>query len=273
MKHFLPLLIIICALALGGCHSRKTAVATPSARPPLELPKQMPVTGSTADSNDAELVERLIIGAEKWIGTPYRYGGTDRKGADCSGFVQRLFADIAAVSLPRNSRKQAEYCRPVARHLLQPGDLVFFNGSRIGGDIGHVGLYVGQDRMVHASSSRGVVVSAITDRYYAARYCGGGRVAAITYAARGTRPDGASPELPRVPDEILIAAIPAPEAKEAQPEAPQQEEARAEAPQAIDLQPAPEVRVELSPISAIVDSAFAAARAARPDTVLSSWLD
>lgn len=266
MKISWLLIIIACALALGGCHSRKAVVATsvsvPGRRPPVELPRQMPVTGTSADSNDAELVKRLISGAEKWIGTPYRYGGADRTGTDCSGFVQRLFADIAAVSLPRNSRKQAEYCRPVARELLQPGDLVFFNGSRIGGDIGHVGLYVGDSRMVHASSSRGVVVSAITDRYYAARYCGGGRVAAITYAARGTRPSGVAPELPRVSAEILVAV---------------EGEQKAEIPQTQEVltaeEPQPEAIVVQSPISALVDSAFAAARAAQADSVMPSWFD
>lgn len=103
MKKFRAVAIfIVCALALGGCHSRKQAV-----RPGVERPKLPAVTGSTADSNDAAVVARLIDGAYGWIGTPYRYGGTERSGADCSGFLQRLFADVAAVSLPRNSRKQA----------------------------------------------------------------------------------------------------------------------------------------------------------------------
>lgn len=260
MKKFRAVAIfIVCALALGGCHSRKQAV-----RPGVERPKLPAVTGSTADSNDAAVVARLIDGAYGWIGTPYRYGGTERSGADCSGFLQRLFADVAAVSLPRNSRKQAEACRPVARERLQPGDLVFFNGSRVGGDIGHVGLYVGDDRMIHASSSRGVIVTDITADYYSRRYCGGGRVAAITYAARGTRPAGVSPELPRVPEVPLQALIDATPAAEAPAEeAPAREET------------AVEVTTVASRISALVDSAFAASEraASEPDTVCASWMD
>lgn len=238
MKHPALLIILMCALALGSCHSRKAAVAS---RPAVERPKLPPVTGSTADSNDAELVARIIDGAYEWIGTPYRYGGTDRSGADCSGFLQRLFADVAAVSLPRNSRKQAEACRPVARGSLQPGDLVFFNGSRPGGDIGHVGLYIGSERMIHASSSRGVIVTDITADYYKRRYCGGGRVPAVTYAARGKRPKG---EVTPVPEVRPGSAIELPAVTEV---ATVHDDA---------------VIVVQSDISAKVDSAFAAIRAA-----------
>lgn len=225
-------ILAACALALGGCRAKRTAAPAAAVRP---MP--VPVTGTTADSNDAAMVERLIEGARGWIGTPYRYGGTDRSGADCSGFLQRLFADVAAVSLPRNSAKQAEYCRPVARERLQPGDLVFFNGSRIGGSIGHVGLYVGGGRMIHASSSRGIIESSMTDAYYTPRYCCGGRVEAITYAARGSAPKSEliAPAPPPLPDRAHI--------------------------------------LEIS-IDALVDSAFAAsARASAPDSVISSWMD
>lgn len=246
MRLTMPIVVLACALALGSCHSKKTTVVTarPGVERPVWRPTEAPVTGASQDSNDAALVARLIDGAYQWIGTPYLYGGTDRKGADCSGFLQRLFADVAAVQIPRNSRKQAEYCRPVRRERLQPGDLVFFNGSRIGSGVGHVGLYVGHDYMIHASSSRGVTVSAITDKYYTARYCGGGRVEGITYAARGTRP-GMNRELPA--QAVAVAA---------EPEAPTEvlpavEEA------ALQDETDPMIVVQ-NRISALVDSAFAA---------------
>jgi len=269
MKRSLHVVILLCLLCMGACRSHKqsTVGGAVSSRP--SRPVSPPVTGSTADSNDAMLVARLIDGAYGWIGTPYRYGGADRKGADCSGFVQRLFADIVAVSLPRNSRKQAEYCRPVSRNLLQPGDLVFFNGSRVGSGIGHVGLYVGDGRMIHASSSRGVTVSDISADYYRRRYCGGGRVAAITYAARGTRP-GSVRELP-----AAVAPQPRPQS---QPQASVQPEPVLSAPRPSDV---PEATIDenagivvQSAISALVDSAFAAAaRAERADSVCADWMD
>lgn len=250
MKLTMPIVVCACALALGSCHSKKTTVATgrPGVERPVWRPTEAPVTGSSHDSNDAALVGRLIDGAYQWIGTPYVYGGADRKGADCSGFLQRLFADVAAVQLPRNSRKQAEYCRPVKRSRLQPGDLVFFNGSRIGSGVGHVGLYVGNDYMIHASSSRGVTVSAITDKYYTERYCGGGRVEAITYAARGTRP-GMERELrPQVrPEAVPVVPV----VPEVPADVPPAEDASLQG----EIDP---VIVVQSRISALVDSAFAA---------------
>lgn len=231
---------------LAGCGSHRRATVRP---PQTERPVLPPVTGNSSDSNDAELVARLIDGAYRWIGTPYRYGGTERSGADCSGFLQRLFADIAAVSLPRNTRKQAEYCRLVPRRMLQPGDLVFFDGSRVGSGIGHVGLYIGDDRMIHASSSRGVTVSDIGQRYYRERYRRAGRVDAITYAARGKRPKGLEHAPVIAPELPVAASIPAP---------------KAEAIVAEDG-----ALVILTDISAKVDSAFAAI----PDSVLNQWMD
>ena len=250
-KYRLILLWAAAALLLTGCGSHKRATVRPPHGGVTELPAvgRVPVTGNSSDSNDAELVARIIDGAYSWIGTPYVYGGTTRKGADCSGFLQRLFADIAAVSLPRNSRKQAEYCRKVPDRMLQPGDLVFFDGSRIGSGIAHVGLYVGDGRMIHASSSRGVIVSDIGERYYRERYRRAGRVDAITYAARATRPKGLehapviAPELP-----VAVAIPVATEEATVEPDG---------------------TLVILTDISAKVDSAFAAL----PDSVFSQWMD
>lgn len=258
---------VLGVVSLQSCHSHRTvargshgssATARPSSKGTVELPSHPVVTGSGADSNDAEIVRRLIEGARSWLGTPYRYGGTDRDGVDCSGFVQRLFADVAAVSLPRNSAKQAEDCRPVARNVLQPGDLVFFNGSRVGGGIGHVGLYVGDQRMIHASTSRGVIVSDINADYYACRYCGGGRVPAITYGARGKKPKESKTPKPLQPELPAPVVIPAP--------------APDPAPVAATPAPAP-ARVVPHAISARVDSAFAVLRMAEPDSICSDWMD
>ena len=218
----------MCALAFGSCRSHKTvskatATNTPSRPEAVWRPSHPPVTPKAADSNDPAIVARLIDSAYEWLGTPYRYGGTDRSGADCSGFMQRLFADVADVALPRNSARQAESCHPIDRERLEPGDLVFFNGSRIGADIGHVGLYLGEERMIHASSSKGVTVSAITSQYYAARYCGAGRVPAIMRGKHGAAPVHHK-ETPRpqpapsreLPERVLI---PAPAEPAPQPEA------------------------------------------------------
>lgn len=115
---------------------------------------------------------RLLDEAYSWIGTPYRYGGQSRSGTDCSGFMMEVYRTSLGISLPRNSAKQSEFCRRINRGDLMPGDLVFF--GRSAGRISHVGMYVGNGRIIHASSSQGVIVSSLEEKYYVRnfRHCG-----------------------------------------------------------------------------------------------------
>ncbi len=113
--------------------------------------------------------------AMKFVGSPYRYGGNDRSGFDCSGLVCRVYLDIAHFKLPRNSAEQGEFCRRISKGKLKAGDLLFFTGKRGGsGRVSHVGIYIGKGKMVHASSSCGVIVSSIDDDYWGPRlhHCG-----------------------------------------------------------------------------------------------------
>lgn len=120
-------------------------------------------------------LERVLREADSWIGTPYLYGGNDRNGVDCSGFVLQVYLKAAEIALPRTSRQQQEYCRDLTRDQLEPGDLVFFS-LRGGETVGHVGIYIGNDQMIHASSSKGVVISSLSTNYYVQNYYGGGRI-------------------------------------------------------------------------------------------------
>jgi len=98
----------------------------------------------------------VLFRAIALVGTPYRWGGnTPETGFDCSGLVGYVYRDAAGVTLPRTSSAMSELGRrKLAIDLLQPGDLVFFEGGR---DIGHVGIYVGERRFVHAPNSGGTV--------------------------------------------------------------------------------------------------------------------
>ncbi|AJY74985.1 C40 family peptidase [Paenibacillus beijingensis] len=101
------------------------------------------------------------------IGTPYKMAGTSTRGFDCSGFTSYVFNQFK-VSLPHSSIAQARMGKKVAKDDLIAGDLVFFNTS--GRGISHVGIYVGDGKMAHASSSKGVTISSISDSYYTKRY-------------------------------------------------------------------------------------------------------
>lgn len=133
--------------------------------------------------------EKLLREAETWIGTPYVYGGNGRQGIDCSGFVLQVFRNSVGISLPRTSREQYRFCTEIDKTQLQPGDLVFFT-IRGGSTVGHVGIYIGDGNMIHASSSRGVIISSLSTNYNVVNYYGSGRVEkffAMTGSDKGSR--------------------------------------------------------------------------------------
>ncbi len=121
----------------------------------------------------------LVAEASTWIGTPYRYGGHDRRGTDCSGLVMEVYRSVTGKKLPRTTVEQNAGCKRIKRKELRAGDLVFFGSPKGGSKVSHVGMYIGDDRMIHASSSRGVMVSRIDDKYFGPRFRNAGRVPGI----------------------------------------------------------------------------------------------
>ncbi|NDL63069.1 NlpC/P60 family protein [Acerihabitans arboris] len=116
-----------------------------------------------------EVKSRLHAQLRQWHGVPYRYGGLDQGGVDCSGFVFRTFRDRFAIILPRTTEAQADIGTRISRDDLLPGDLVFFKtGSGSNGL--HVGIYDTDDLFIHASTSRGVVRSSLNNVYWRKAY-------------------------------------------------------------------------------------------------------
>lgn len=107
------------------------------------------------------------------IGTKYKTAGTTTKGFDCSGFTSYVFRKFG-IELPRTSAAQSKTGKKVDKDDLQAGDLVFFNTS--GKGVSHVGIYVGDGKFAHSSSSKGVTITKLSDSYYAKRYLGARRV-------------------------------------------------------------------------------------------------
>jgi cell wall-associated NlpC family hydrolase len=110
---------------------------------------------------------------DNWWGTPYRLGGTTQKGVDCSAFVQTLMIGVFAMQLPRTAREQKEVSSWIPMTDLKEGDLVFFNTR---GSVSHVGVYLHNNKFVHASTSGGVMISDLNETYWSRKLLGAGRV-------------------------------------------------------------------------------------------------
>lgn len=117
--------------------------------------------------------KKLVEYIHQWWAVPYRIGGSTMNGIDCSNFVRGLTNYTYGLELPRTSREQAAYCKEIQREELKEGDLVFFNTGR---GISHVGMYMANNKFVHASTSMGVVISSLDEPYWNRRYVKSGRM-------------------------------------------------------------------------------------------------
>ncbi len=115
----------------------------------------------------------LLQFIEDWYGTRYRFGGNTRQGVDCSGFTCNLSNSVFGKTLPRTAREQYDAAQKIPSNYLQEGDLVFFNTR---GGVSHVGIYLANNKFVHASTSSGVIISDLNETYYRKRFIGAGRL-------------------------------------------------------------------------------------------------
>jgi hypothetical protein len=216
------LAVIAAGLLLASCGSKRTVSVGKSSyynkgvvvKPGSKGPSSIKISNDLPDATKSLLKE-----ANKWIGTAYRYGGNSRAGVDCSGLVTNLFSSALAIKLPRNSAQQSNYCNNIPKNDLVEGDLVFFCTGGSGG-VNHVGMYVGNGNMIHSSTSKGVIISSLSESYYQRTYHSSGRVEkyyAMISGKKGNAP--AAPTAPSVPQiekpdpesDILIAGTEVPE--------------------------------------------------------------
>ena len=126
-------------------------------------------------NRNVELVTNtsLIGFIDDWWGTKYRYGGTTKKGIDCSSFTGLLMGSVFGFALPRTARQQYALCSKLKKDDMLEGDLVFFNTR---GGVSHVGVYLGDGYFVHSCSSSGVTINNLNESYYSRKFIGGGRI-------------------------------------------------------------------------------------------------
>ncbi|QTA80390.1 Endopeptidase NLPC/P60 domain-containing protein [Desulfonema limicola] len=119
--------------------------------------------------------KELLTAIDNWMGTPYRWGGCSKYGIDCSCLIKNIYQDVFDISLNRISFMIfADNVIPIDKKNLTTGDLLAFEMDESG--ISHVGLYIKDNKFVHASLSKGVIISSLNSKYYKNRFVAGGRV-------------------------------------------------------------------------------------------------
>ncbi|HBH65359.1 MAG TPA: bifunctional murein DD-endopeptidase/murein LD-carboxypeptidase, partial [Erwinia persicina] len=126
---------------------------------------------------NVDIKSRLMDQYADWKGVRYRLGGTSKRGIDCSAFVQTTFREQFGMDLPRSTYEQEDTGKSIQRAKLRPGDLVLFRAGSTGR---HVGIYIGNDNFVHASTSSGVMISNLNESYWKNRYRDARRVLSRT---------------------------------------------------------------------------------------------
>jgi len=170
------LLICIVALSFASCGVRKQPVSPPplhNAQIIEQLSRQFGLRLTPTDNIS------LYKAGSDWIGVKYRYGGNTKNGVDCSGLVCNLYRQVYGINLERTTANiYKKNCIAINRNKLREGDLVFFKtlGSAQSRVPTHVGIYLKSGKFIHASASKGVMVSSLYEAYYVRTWIAGGSV-------------------------------------------------------------------------------------------------
>ena len=142
MKKFWYLIILALIITMSSCNATKR---------------------TTARVNQTKLESQF----QQFKNTKYKYGGTDRRGFDCSGFTLTVYKNAFNINLPRTTDAMATLGKRVSKRKLKPGDLVFFRPSR---KYDHVGIFIGNKTFIHSSTSKGVIKSNLNNPYWKKKY-------------------------------------------------------------------------------------------------------
>lgn len=152
-------LLLVCVLVMvTGCQTSPKLSSQQHNKVPIPTPVKAPL------QDVMQTMLLLYQHHDVWQGTPYRIGGSSSIGIDCSGFVQITYREQFGINLPRTTEQQLRIGQRISRAELQPGDLVFFRNGR------HVGIYLEGHNFLHASTTRGVMISSLKNTYWSRHY-------------------------------------------------------------------------------------------------------
>ena len=171
-KTLFPLFTIL--LLLSSCSSQKEQLYNP--KEVQQLSYKLGININNQNKNDHKYMP-LYAECSLWIGVPYRYGGTTRRGVDCSGLTNHVYKKVYKKKLARSSEEMAKKnVNKISKSSLRPGDLVFFNTTKKKKQINHVGIILKDGYFIHSSTSKGVMVSHINETYFQETWVMAGRV-------------------------------------------------------------------------------------------------
>ncbi|MEI7502314.1 MAG: C40 family peptidase [Paludibacter sp.] len=166
--HARSLMLFVLVLLLVGCSSTQR----------LNSKLHQEVYASLGMEEGRKDNFELYKEAASWLNTPHNEGGLTRRGIDCSGFAYLVYKNVYGITLERSSVKIMETnCQKISMKHLREGDLVFFNtAGKRSSAINHVGIYLKDNKFVHTSTSKGVMVNSLDENYYRKSLVCGGRV-------------------------------------------------------------------------------------------------
>ena len=177
MKKSLIFALLVCLLYTVKAQNSKPSSSKPELKTEISDPDNLAsqffsqVMGVAVSATSNTKMYQFIY---DWLGTPYRLGGDTEKGIDCSGFAYKLYDKTFNTIIGNNSRNIFSMVNPINKTELKEGDLVFFKiGSK---SISHVGVYIGDNKFAHASSSKGVMISNLEEPYWQRYFYKGGRI-------------------------------------------------------------------------------------------------
>jgi murein DD-endopeptidase / murein LD-carboxypeptidase len=161
------LMAITLSLLISGFTSCKTQHRLSSPPSKEVKPSQTKTGRSTVSQSQTDVASLIHQEYLKWEGTPHKMGGNNSLGVDCSGFVHQLYDRVFDLKLPRSTHQLMGVGQEISRHHLEPGDLVFFRPPSYPR---HVGIYIGNSKFIHTSSSAGVTTSDMNSNYWRKAY-------------------------------------------------------------------------------------------------------
>ncbi len=160
MKLFL--LILTAIFLLSGCSSKKVS------KPSYKAKKTTKQNSYSKKKQSGSWINRALTKEyAKWDGVPYKYGGTSRKGVDCSSLMQILYKDAFGLKIPRTTKSQAKIGYQIKKKSSREGDLVFF---KTGWNTRHSGVLIEKGKFIHSSTKYGVIISSLNNPYWKSKY-------------------------------------------------------------------------------------------------------